>query len=194
MDALDFLLVRYREVHGPSLLDGLFDGLSDAQARGRPHPGVNTIPWLLWHAARVEDVGVNRFVADRPQRLDDWLGRLGVSRLDVGTGMTDAEVDELSATIDLAALRGYWTAVAEGTLGVVESLRGRDLESPIPEDRVRSVCAAEGVVDARAAWLVDFWAKGRSRAWLLVQVALLHPYAHYFDARVTRGLWGFPSP
>ena len=194
MDALDFLLVRYRQIHDGPLVDGLLAGLSDAQARGRPHPGVNTIPWLLWHAARVEDVGVSRFVADRPQVLPDWTARLGVSRRDVGTGMTAAEVDELSLTIDLAALRGYWTAVAEGTLGVVESLRGRDLESPIPEDRVRSVCAAEDVVDPRAAWLVDFWAAGRSRAWLLVQVALLHPYAHYFDARVTRGLWGFPSP
>jgi len=37
---------------------------------------VNPIAWLLWHAARVEDVGVNRFITDGRQVLDTgaWLG------------------------------------------------------------------------------------------------------------------------
>jgi hypothetical protein len=42
---------------------------------------------------------------------------------DVGTGMGDDEVSDLSARLDLVALRGYYTAVGRRTLEVVRSLR-----------------------------------------------------------------------
>src|SRR6266704_5194407 len=123
MDAISFFLLRYGDLHR-LLIDDLLKGLSDAQVRGRPTPGVNTIAWLLWHMARIEDVGVNRFLVDGTQVLDEgWGARLGVARRDVGTGMSDGEVDELSARIDLPALRGYWEAVTARTLGVVEAER-----------------------------------------------------------------------
>ena len=129
MDAIGFFLSRYGDLHA-GLVDGLLGKLPEAHLRARPHPGVNTVAWLLWHAARIEDVAVNRFLADRPQVLDDgWLERLGVARRDVGTGMSDAEVDELSARIDLQALRGYWDAVSARTLALVETL---------PRERPRS--------------------------------------------------------
>lgn len=194
MDAIAFFLSRYNDLHG-GLVDGLFSKLSEAQLRGRPHPGVNTVAWLLWHSARIEDVGVNRFLSDRPQALDEgWLGRLKVPRRDVGTGMSDAEVDELSLRIDLEALRGYWEAVTTRTLAVVETLEGTDLEALVPGERVRSVVLAEDVVAPGAEWLTEFWAGGRSRAWVLAQMALLHPYGHYYEARVASGLWGARSP
>ncbi len=194
MDAINFLLLRYGDLHR-GLVDGLLGQLSEAQVRGRPHPGVNTVAWLLWHAARVEDVGVNRFIADRPQVLEDgWLDRLAVSRRDVGTGMRDAEVDDLSARIDLHALRGYWGAVTQRTLAVVETLRGTDLETPVEAERVKRVSFSEGAVAAGAEWLAEFWAGGRSRAWFLAQVPLLHVYGHFFEARVAAGLWGVRSP
>jgi len=194
MDAIAFFLSRYNDLHG-GLVDGLFSKLSEAQLRGRPHPGVNTVAWLLWHSARIEDVGVNRFLSDRPQALDEgWLGRLKVPRRDVGTGMSDGEVDELSLRIDLEALRGYWEAVTTRTLAVVETLEGTDLEALVPGERVRSVVLAEDVVAPGAEWLMEFWAGGRSRAWVLAQMALLHPYGHYYEARVASGLWGARSP
>lgn len=194
MDAIAFFLSRYNDLHG-GLVDSLFSKLSEAQLRGRPHPGVNTVAWLLWHSARIEDVGVNRFLSDRPQAVDEgWLGRLKVPRRDVGTGMSDAEVDELSLRIDLEALRGYWEAVTTRTLAVVETLKGTDLEGLVPGERVRSVVLSEGVVAPGAEWLTEFWAGGRSRAWVLAQMALLHPFGHYYEARVAAGLWGVRSP
>ncbi|HEX9709157.1 MAG TPA: DinB family protein [Candidatus Thermoplasmatota archaeon] len=195
MDAIHFFLLRYGDLHGP-LIDDLLAGLSEAQWRQRPHPGVNPIVWLLWHMARVEDVAVNRFLADRPQVLDEerWLERLTVARRDVGTGMDDAEVNDLSARIDLPALRGYWDAVTRRTLAVVETLRGGDLDRPVSAERVRQVAFAEGAVGDKAAWLADFWAAGRTRAWVLLQVPLLHVYGHYYEARVAKGLWGIRSP
>ena len=193
MDALDFFLVRYAQVH-QVLTDPAIKQLSEAQLRGRPHPGVNTVAWLLWHTARVEDVGVNRFAADRPQVLDDgWLAKLRVGRRDVGTGMNDAEVDELSARIDLDALRGYWDAITCRTPEVVESLRGSDLDALVPKERVERVASSEGAVAPGAEWLTEFWAAGRTRAWVLAQTPLLHVYGHYFEARAVAGLWGARS-
>jgi hypothetical protein len=134
MDAIDFLLLRYGDLHR-GLVDDLLGKLTEAQVRGRPHPGVNTVAWLLWHAARIEDVGVNRFVAERPQALDaGWLDRLKVGRRDVGTGMDDAEVD---------------------TLEVLDQARAMDLMAPVPAERVKRICAADGVVSDRAAWLTE---------------------------------------
>ena len=194
MDAIDFFLLRYADLHR-RIPEELLAKLPERQVRGRPHPGVNTIAWLLWHTARIEDVGVNRFMTDRPQVLDDgWHDRLGVSRRDVGTGMSDAEVDDLSARIDLPALRGYWEAVTRRTLDVAGTLRGADLETVVPADHVRHVSSTEGAVAPGVEWLTDFWAGGRSRAWFLSQVPLLHVYGHYFEARVAAGLWGTRSP
>lgn len=194
MDAIDFFLLRYADLHR-RIPEELLAKLPEPQVRGRPQAGVNTIAWLLWHTARIEDVGVNRFVADRPQVLDDgWHERLGVSRRDVGTGMTDAEVDALSARVDLPALRGYWEAVTRRTLDVAGTLGGADLENVVPADHVRRVASGEGAVASGVEWLTDFWAGGRSRAWFLSQVPLLHVYGHYFEARVAAGLWGARSP
>ena len=38
-------------------------GEAEATWRARPH-GVNSIAWLVWHMARVEDCGLNRLVFD----------------------------------------------------------------------------------------------------------------------------------
>jgi hypothetical protein len=194
MDALDFFLVRYHEFHR-SLWDDATKGLSEAQLRGRPHSNANTIVWLVWHTARVEDVGVNRFVVDGQQVLDagSWLGHMKIKRRDVGTGMTGAEVDALSGGIDLEGLRGYWDAIIASTPRIVERVRGENLEALVPADRVKRVAIDEGAVGANAEWLTEFWAKGRTRAWMLAQTPLLHAYGHYFEARTVKGLWGHPS-
>lgn len=193
MDAIGFFLARYGDLHR-GLVEGLLSSLPESQLRGRPHPGVNPIVWLLWHSARIEDLCVNRFLADRPQVLVDWHDRLGAGRRDVGTGMSDAEVDALSARIDLETLRGYWNAVSERTLELTGSFRAADLDAVVPGERVTSVVRAEGAVAPGAEWLTEFWAGGRTRAWMLAQTALLHPYGHYYEARVTAGLWGARSP
>jgi hypothetical protein len=193
MDAVDFLLLRYEAIHR-ALVEDLLERLTEQQIRARPHPRVNPVAWLIWHAARVEDVGVNRFITDGAQVLDDgWRARLGIDRRDVGTGMNDAEVDRLSERIDIDALRGYWRALTERTLAVAPTLRGQDLGAVVPADRVKRVCADEAVVAPGAEWLTEFWANRRTRGWLLVQTPLLHVYGHYFEALATAGLLGVRS-
>lgn len=193
MDAVDLWLLRYEPVHS-FVADDLVADLTEAQVRGRPVPGANPVAWLIWHATRVEDVCVNRFVLDRPQVLDaGWFERLRVARRDVGTGMDDAQVDALCAGVAVEQLRGYCRAVTRATLDAVPLLRSLDLEALVAGDRVKHVCTAEGAVDPGAPWLTEFWAGGRSRAWILFQTSLLHVYGHYFEGLATKGLWGARS-
>jgi hypothetical protein len=193
MHAVDLWLLRYESVHA-FVADDLVDGLTDAQVRGRPVPGINPVAWLIWHAMRVEDVCMNRFILDRPQVLDaGWLDRMRIGRRDVGTGMDDAQVDTLCAGVDVEQLRGYCRAVTRATLDAVPLLRKLDLEILVPAERVKHVCTAESAVDPSAPWLTEFWAGGRSRAWILFQTSLLHVYGHYFEGLATKGLWGSRS-
>src|SRR5581483_8068436 len=37
-------------------VDEITDGLTDGQANYRPSPNANSIAWLIWHSARVQDV------------------------------------------------------------------------------------------------------------------------------------------
>jgi hypothetical protein len=190
MDARELVMLRYDAVHG-GFVDDLFTGIAEEQLRRRPH-GVNSVAWLVWHAARVEDAVMSRFVVDRPQVLDEggWNARLRLDRRDVGPGMTGADVDALSAEIDVGALRAYRRAVSERTRAIVAALPETAWGEPVPAPRVREEVAREGLLIDGGRWVEEFWAQGRPRGWYVLQVALLHPYGHYFDAMVTRGLLG----
>jgi DinB superfamily len=89
MDALDIFLKQHLRLHSSMvedgndfpLEDGLLGPLSEDQIRAAAAPGANSIAWLLWHMARSEDIGVNLFVAGRPQVIEDsdWARRLNIS-------------------------------------------------------------------------------------------------------------------
>ncbi|HSE92123.1 MAG TPA: DinB family protein [Methylomirabilota bacterium] len=190
MDALGLFMLRYDGIH-VGFVEELFKNATDAQLRQRPH-GANPVVWLVWHATRVEDAVVNRLVADRPQVLEegDWNRRMGVTRRDVGPGMTVEEVEALSARIDVPALRAYHAAVAAGTKAIASSLPPAGWDEIVPAERVREIVARDGLLIEAGRWVEEFWATGRPRGWYLLQVGLLHPYGHWFDAMVTRGLLG----
>jgi DinB superfamily len=193
MDALELFRQRYDAIHG-GFIDELFAGLTDAQTRARPH-GLNPVAWLVWHAIRVEDAAMSRFVGDRPQVLveGDWSHRLGVERRDVGSGMNDVEVDSLSARIDTTAVRGYAREVADRTRSVVGSLAAAAWDEIVPPERVHAVVADEKLLVDAGRWVETFWARGHSRGWYVLQTALLHPYGHWFEALATRGQLGAPG-
>ncbi len=187
MDAVQLFMTRY----GPMRADGegLFQGLTDEQIRTSPYPAVNSIAWLVWHMARAEDTAVNRLVARRPPLISEseWPARLGVTRRDVGTAMTDDEVTDLSARIDLDGLRAYWRAVGERTLDVVQALRPEQLDEVNEPEYVRQVCAEDGLFVEEAASVITYL-EGKSKGLMLSQLALTHLFGHIGEARVTRTL------
>ena len=76
------------------------DGLSDEQLAARPTPDANSIAWLVWHLARVQD----DHVADVAGTEQVWTAQDFVTRFDLpfdtaamGYGMSSEEVGHVRA-------------------------------------------------------------------------------------------------
>ena len=60
-------------------VDDLTDGLTDEVASYRPTPLANTIAWLVWHSARVQDVQVCDIAnTENVWTRDGWVDRVGL--------------------------------------------------------------------------------------------------------------------
>jgi hypothetical protein len=186
MDVQELFLMQHERTHAQVKREFL-QGLRDEQMRCRPK-GLNSIAWLVWHMARCEDV-LNVLIADRPQILDQggWFDRLHVAHRDVGTGMADDEVTDLSASVDLEALRGYYHAVGQSTLEILTSLQPQKLDE-IPDLR-RLHPDAEGVFRECAMWGISE-REGLSKGWWLSHLGSTHNQMHRGEALTIRGLQG----
>ena len=193
-DALRLWLRQHAMLHtaamaqhgGWSFQDEVVEGLTEAQLRWQPTAGTNSIAWLIWHIARIEDVTMNLLVAGRPQVLDepDWVARLGLTHHDVGTAMGDSEVGEISGQLNLAALQGYRIAVGRRTRTIVSNLEPQDLERAVPPGRIEALRAARAV-SAAAEGLIETWA-GWTTVRFLLMPATRHSFTHLNDARRLR--------
>jgi hypothetical protein len=166
-------------------------GLTDEQLRRAPGEGQNPIAFLLWHAARSEDVVVSSLIADLPQILDDE--RLRAMRIDtreVGTGMTADDAARLAARIDIPALRDYWAGVSERTPTVVRDLLPDALQVEVGEDRLSRIVADGAHHNPRAPWLDEFFAN-HTVSWYL-SLLNLHLGEHMGEATTVRRMMGIP--
>jgi hypothetical protein len=110
-------------------VDELTDRLTDEQADYRPTPNANSIAWLIWHSARVQDIQLAPIAgADQVWTTGGWADRfaLDLARDDTGYGHGPDEVAKVHAPADLLA--GYYHAVHELTLHFVDGVTGADLE------------------------------------------------------------------
>jgi hypothetical protein len=196
MNTAEFFLEQHGRLHAADLGDPrsmwerMAGGLPDDVMRRRP-PGLNSLAWLLWHTARTEDVVVNLVVTAGRQVFDDgWARRLGVTRPDIGTGMTDAEVAELSGRLDLAAARAYRTAVGVRTREVAGALPAGAWSETVGAADVARATAA-GAFGPNAGWVERVWA-GVSRANRLGGTAIAHNAMHLGEIVVIRGQLGVP--
>jgi DinB superfamily len=200
MDTLSFFLVQHGQLHsldvatGASYADRVFAGLTDDQMRARPGNGLNSLIWLLWHMARTEDVAVNIVVSDGRQILDDdWTRRMNVPWRTIGTGMTDADVGDLTARADVDAVRAYRAAVGRRTQDVVRALRPEEWNEIVGfTDTARA--ASAGAFAPNTAWVDGVGYKpwqGHSRAAQLAGSAIRHNAMHLGEAITVRSLAGF---
>jgi DinB superfamily len=196
VNASEFFLVHHARLHAAgvgdpaSMWDRIFTGLSDEQLRARP-PGMNSLAWLLWHTARTEDVNVNLVIKAGHQVFDDaWSKRMAIGRVDIGTGMTDAEVSDLSRRLDLTAARAYRTAVGKRTQEVVSALRAGAWDEVVGPADVQRASKA-GAFGPNAGWVEKFW-QGVTRANRLGATALTHNAMHLGEAAAIRSQLGAP--
>lgn len=200
MDFRELLLIEHARAHTGemgkvdlSVQDIVFGGVTDEQMQQRPQPGLNSLAWLLWHMTRGEDVGINVIIKEQSQVLDEggWIKRLNVSRRDLGSGMTDQEVDEFNARINVSELFAYRLAVGRQTQEIIRSLRPEVLDEVIDGDLVQRA-RDEGVFGPNAEWVPERWV-GKRKAFTLTWTVLGHSSLTLGEGFVVRGLLGLPT-
>jgi uncharacterized damage-inducible protein DinB len=127
----------FLELYGriPDLVRAAVDGLSPGELASPPAPGANTVGWLVWHLARVQDEHIAE-VAGRPQvwQEGDWAQRFGLDAgtTETGYGWSSEQVAGLRPE-SAEALVAYYDAVAEGTTAFLAGLTDADLDRVVDE-------------------------------------------------------------
>lgn len=128
-------------------VDEIADGLTDDVALYRPTPEANTIAWLLWHSARVQDAQLCDIAGEEQVWFrEGWVDRfaLDLPRDAHGYGHTADDVAKVRAPADL--LTGYYHAVHRVTLEYVASVTIEDLEQIVDRRWTPPVTASARLV------------------------------------------------
>jgi Protein of unknown function (DUF664) len=148
-------------------VDELTDGLTDEQANYRPSPSANSIAWLIWHSARVQDMQLAPIAGvEQVWKTGGWVDRFGLDLPpnDSGYGHGPNEVAKVQAPADLLA--GYYHAVHELTLGFVADVTAADLEAILDRNWDPPVTAS-----ARIVSIIDDCAQHLGQAAYLLGIA-----------------------
>ncbi|HET9331732.1 MAG TPA: DUF664 domain-containing protein [Steroidobacteraceae bacterium] len=106
------------------------EGLSTEQLAVRLDPDANSIAWLCWHLARVQDDHVaDAFEVE--QVWPQWQERFGLTGNEVGYGHSSRQVAQVRAPGEL--LTGYHDAVHEQTIRLVSTVTDDDLPRIVDE-------------------------------------------------------------
>jgi uncharacterized damage-inducible protein DinB len=133
VDVAALLLDLYGRV--PPLCREAVDGLTAEQLVEQPGAQANTIGWLVWHLARIQDAQIAELIEEDQLWVDDgWAARFGLDPDpdNHGYGHTPAQV--LQVRPDSAeALIGYLEAVDARTGEMLTSLTAGDLDRIVDE-------------------------------------------------------------
>jgi DinB superfamily len=191
MEIQEFFLEQYNTVRW--IISDLFlKDLTDDQLRHQPKEGLNSIAWYMWHTARWQDFSNTLISPGRKQVLNkDWLVRLNLSRLDVGTGMTREECTEFNKAVNIEALKAYWDAVGDAVRDVARSVVPQDLGKPVDSAQIQAMLVDGTIANERANWVPGLL-EGKPRSWFL-SMAVWHTAEHLLGGVVcVRRVSGIP--
>jgi hypothetical protein len=128
MDVAALLLELYGRI--PPLARWAVDGVEPDRLTEAPSPGANTIAWLVWHLARVQDHHVAELLGtDQLWVTADWAGRFGLEPDPANTGYGHGPEEVVAVRPDRPeVLLEYLDAVDRRTRGLLEGLVPADLD------------------------------------------------------------------
>ena len=127
MTSAEILLDAFGRVRGA--VHAAVTDLTPEQLSTRLDPDANSIAWLIWHLARVQDDHVSEVAGlEQIWTATDWSERFGLPfAIDaIGYGHTSEEVAAVRVG-DAMLLTGYYDVVHEQTEGFVSGLKDDDL-------------------------------------------------------------------
>ncbi|MEE9286340.1 MAG: DinB family protein [Dehalococcoidia bacterium] len=110
------------------------DGLTRDDLAKRPTDQANSIGWLLWHMARVEDaLVVGRLMGQAQMWVQrKWHERFGMAEDSGATGGRQTAEEAAALSIpDRDTLLGYATAVRDATRSYLRSVNAADLDEQV---------------------------------------------------------------
>ncbi len=108
------------------------EGLDKDQLAHRPAPDTNSIAWLVWHTARVQDAQVAHLAGtEQVWVTQGWVDRFGlpIDPADHGYGHSSEQVGKVRAPAELLA--GYLRATHEATVAYLRGLTEDALDDVI---------------------------------------------------------------
>ena len=120
---------RIRDAVHPAI-----SGLSPEELGFRPGGASNSIGWLVWHLARVQDDHVAALrEAEQVWTAGGWAERfaLPLAVTDIGYGHSPQEVGMVTTNASLLA--GYFEEVHDATVTYIEGLSDADLDRVVDE-------------------------------------------------------------
>lgn len=110
------------------------DGLSIEQLAERPDPDANSIAWLVWHLARVQDDHVAEVAGiEQVWTAQGYAGRFALpfDDGDIGYGHSTDQVAQVRAEADLLA--SYLSAVHAQTVDFLRTVTEADLDRVVDQ-------------------------------------------------------------
>jgi len=166
----------------PNEVDSLISDLSGNEYFIMPTSKDETIAWVLWHIARIEDITMGILVADGEQLFDEvWRKVINVSVTDTGNAMTDDEIMSLSKNINVEGLLNYRNKVGDRTREIVRALTQDDMKRKVQPKALEKILCEGGVTKQKdSIWLLDFWGK-KDTAGILLMPPTRHVMLHLND-------------
>ncbi|MDQ0742847.1 putative damage-inducible protein DinB [Clavibacter sp. B3I6] len=133
-DATDLLVDAFGRIGG--IVHDAVDGLDADDLAFRPDPEANSVGWLVWHLARVQDAQVADVAgADQTWTSGGWAERFALPFDDgaTGYGQSPEDVAALAGTRP-ELLTGYLDAVQSATLAYLAGLDAAELDRVVDED------------------------------------------------------------
>ena len=110
------------------------EGLDEDRLAHRPDADANSMAWLVWHLARVQDDHIADVAgSEQLWTVGGWVERFGLP-FEVGAigyGQSSEEVGQVKAGAEL--LTAYYDAVHGATVDYLRSLRDDDYERVVDE-------------------------------------------------------------
>lgn len=128
MNVADLLIELYGRI--PPLVRDVLDDLDPDHLTAAPAPGANTIAWLLWHVARVQDHHVAQLLdAEQIWVEGDWARHFGLAPDPSNTGYGHRPDDVMAVRPDRPeVLVEYLEAVDRRTRTLLAGIGPADLD------------------------------------------------------------------
>lgn len=163
-------------------VDRLFSDLKPWEYAVMPGKDDETIAWVVWHIARIEDLTMGILTGRGNQFFDEeWRRRIDSPIKDTGNAMTDEEIMVFSRQVNCKELLNYRMAVGERTREIVSQLTFEDMKRDVNEADLIKIREEGGVTSQKdSVWLLEFWGS-KDIAGLLLMPPTRHVMLHLND-------------